>query len=81
MIVTTTPTIEGYEITEYLGIVMDNCYVPNDGDQELKKLAHNMGADAVVGVTFATSSDVSGYYVSTNVDYIALGTAVRIQKK
>ena len=85
MIVTTTDSIEGYEITEYLGIVIDYDICPITEmlqDSDFVKQAVTRGADAIVGVALSATPDVSGYAaISTNSRYIAIGTAVKIRKK
>lgn len=84
MIVTTTDSIEGYEITDYLGIVFDAYFFPYSDtvdDCDLVTQAVKKGANAVVGVTFSAASDVSGYCATTEINCIAMGTAVKIRKK
>ena len=104
MIITTTPTIEGRQITDYLGIVfgevisgvdfvkdftagLSNFFGGRSGTyeeelirareqamQEMVQRAHQMGADAVVGV------DVDYEVLGTNNGMLmvtASGTAVR----
>lgn len=106
MIITTTPSIEGRQITEYLGIVfgevisgvdfvkdfaagLSNFFGGRSGTyeeeliqareqamQEMAQRAHQMGADAVVGV------DVDYEVLGTNNGMLmvtASGTAVRIR--
>jgi uncharacterized protein YbjQ (UPF0145 family) len=106
MIITTTPTIEGRQITDYLGIVfgevisgvdfvkdfaagLSNFFGGRSGTyeeelirareqamQEMAQRAHQMGADAVVGV------DVDYEVLGTNNGMLmvtASGTAVRIR--
>jgi uncharacterized protein YbjQ (UPF0145 family) len=106
MIITTTPTIEGRQITDYLGIVfgevisgvdfvkdfaagLSNFFGGRSGTyeeelirareqamQEMSQRAHQMGADAVVGV------DVDYEVLGTNNGMLmvtASGTAVRIR--
>lgn len=105
MIITTTPTIEGRQIKDYLGIVfgevisgvdfvkdfaagLSNFFGGRSGTyeeelirareqamQEMAQRAHQMGADAVVGV------DVDYEVLGTNNGMLmvtASGTAVRI---
>lgn len=86
MIVTTTDSIEGYEITEYLGIVIDKEICPITGmlqDSYFVKKAVTRGADAIVGVAISsTTSDVSDYDASPySYCYLVIGTAVKIRKK
>ena len=53
MIVTTTPSVEGYRITGYYGIVFyeqELLQTRNEALQELEQRAASMGAHAVVGV-------------------------------
>lgn len=106
MIITTTPTIEGRQITDYLGIVfgevisgvdfvkdftagLSNFFGGRSGTyeeelirareqamQEMAQRAHQMGADAVVGV------DVDYEVLGTNNGMLmvtASGTAIRIR--
>ena len=80
MIITTTPNIEGYEITEYLGIVggdIDIIY----GQDELVRLAEEKNADAVVGVMSMPYVEVQGAVTGSSVYQITIGTAVKIRKK
>ena len=85
MIITTTPQIEGYEITEYLGLVGDLDEVARlEGIIEvLETEAAKLGADAVVGVAIHPApGGGSGFggSIDSNCCY-AYGTAVRIRKK
>lgn len=86
-IVTTTPNIEGYAIDEYCGIVCDDFFCfHNDNTQEslsdIIEKAKKLGANAIVGLKMFSSSDVSGYSgCSTNIEYSAYGTAVRVTQK
>ena len=106
MIITTTPSVEGRQITDYLGIVfgevisgvdfvkdfaagLSNFFGGRSGTyedelirareqamQEMAQRAHQMGADAVVGV------DVDYEVLGTNNGMLmvtASGTAVRIR--
>jgi len=88
MIITTTPTIEGHPIQEYLGIISSDAYVSEgffQGKEEvmwqtrenaldrLESLARKAGANAVVGVAI-------DFEVRENLTYyvMATGTAVVI---
>lgn len=106
MIITTTPSVEGKQITDYLGIVfgevisgvdfvkdfaagLSNFFGGRSGTyeeelirareqamQEMSQRAHQMGADAVVGV------DVDYEVLGTNNGMLmvtASGTAVRLR--
>ncbi len=106
MIITTTPSVEGRQITDYLGIVfgevisgvdfvkdfaagLSNFFGGRSGTyedelirareqamQEMAQRAHQMGADAVVGV------DVDYEVLGTNNGMLmvtASGTAVRLR--
>lgn len=86
-IVTTTPNIEGYTIEDYCGIVCDDffCFHNDNTEESLSDIigkATKLGANAIVGLKIFSSSDVSGYNgCSTNIEYSAYGTAVRVTKK
>ncbi len=106
MIITTTPSIEGRQVTEYLGIVfgevisgvdfvkdfaagLSNFFGGRSGTyeeelirareqamQEMAQRAHQLGADAIVGV------DVDYEVLGTNNGMLmvtASGTAIRIR--
>jgi len=105
MIVTTTETVAGYEITQALGITRGNVirakHVGNDivaGFRQLvggelteytklmseareqaydRMLAHanDMGADAIVGMRFTTSTVMAG-----SAEILAFGTAVKLKR-
>lgn len=75
MIMTTTPTVEGKTITQYLGLV----HSMPDGNpgyciNTITAKARELGADAVVGVTVVASGG-SG----SQDRYVALGTAVKLK--
>ncbi|MEM1372083.1 MAG: YbjQ family protein [Pseudomonadota bacterium] len=104
MIVSTTFTVPGYEITETLGIARGNVirakHVGTDIIASLRNLvggevreytklmgeareqaydrmmaqAQEMGADAVIGVSFTTSMVMAG-----SAEILAYGTAVRLK--
>ena len=80
MIITTTPNIEGYEITEYLGIVGGNIDIIY-GQDELVKLAEERNADAVVGIKSMSYVEVTGNVANSTIYYVTIGTAVKIRKK
>lgn len=88
MIITTTQSIEGYHIVEYLGIVSafrkdyEDVYKEmSDLFNELSNRAEEWGADAIVGFTYASASTYSqDYYGDKTPDMIAFGTAVRIEE-
>lgn len=89
MIITTTQSIEGFTIVAYLGIVRsfrenytDVELEMFDLENDLKGAAERLGADAIVGFTYISSST---YYYDDEVDgdhpdMIAYGTAVRLKK-
>ncbi|MBO4740630.1 MAG: heavy metal-binding domain-containing protein [Bacteroidales bacterium] len=86
-IVTTTPNIEGYAIEEYCGIVLDNSF--NQYEENTRKSlsdiiekAKRLGANAIVGLKIVTASYVHGDYgCSTDIEFSAYGTAVRVTQK
>ena len=88
MIITTTQSIEGYHIVEYLGIVgsfRENYssvgQEMDDLEDDLRDQAEDMGADAIVGFTYTSASTYSTFdYGDTKPDLIAYGTAVRIEE-
>lgn len=89
MIITTTQSIEGYHIVEYLGIVgaFEEDYQSvgremDDLEDELRDQAEYKGANAIVGFTYISASTYSddGYGGNQKPDMIAYGTAVRIEK-
>lgn len=88
MIITTTNTIENYQVVEYLGIVKsfreDYWNVKKEMEDlinDLIKEAEGIGADAIIGLTISSAStygqDDDG---CTKPDMIAYGTAVKIKK-
>ena len=108
MIVSTTNFLDGYEVTEYIGLVKglivrsptisqgffsgiksivggklsgltEMCEQARAHAQELmQEHAKQMGADAVIGVSF-DAGDLGGQAKSTEV--LCYGTAVKIKKK
>lgn len=86
MIITTTSSLQGYEITEYLGLAYGLGVNGNGGigkmgmklwgktleglTSSLVDCATEMGADAVIGVSYFQEKSVSYAY----------GTAVKIKK-
>lgn len=86
MIITTTSSLQGYEITEYLGLAYGLSVNYNNGmgktgmklwGKTLEELtasltdrAAEMGADAVIGVSYFQDKSISYAY----------GTAVRAKK-
>jgi uncharacterized protein YbjQ (UPF0145 family) len=88
MIITTTQSIEGFTIVAYLGIVRsfreDYYFVGEEMDHlknDLISAAEDLGADAIVGFTYISSST---YYSDDEgvckPDMIAYGTAVKLKK-
>ena len=84
MILTTTDTVQGKNVTEYLGIVASVIVTVLPGgnkmmgrgidlftqqvQENLEKKATKMGADAVIGLKFATQGN----------NFMLLGTAVKL---
>lgn len=78
VIVTTTPTIEGFKIVEYKSLVMSNKCTDKEEpvseyrrerfpfskyiENELKQEAFKIGANAVVGVSFVSVSETNYYF-------------------
>lgn len=87
MIVTTTHYVEGYDIVDYLGTVRsfrecDDVEVGMDDlESDLIDQAEEMGAEAIVGLTFTSASTYTQYCDGEEKypDMIAYGTAVRIE--
>jgi len=75
MIMTTTPTVEGKTISQYLGLVHS---MPGGNPgyciNTITDKARELGADAVVGVTVVASGG-SG----SQDRHVALGTAVKLK--
>ena len=78
-IISTTPTLEGYRITKYLGILpisspsssfFDISLYAMSVNDKIKKLAMAMGGNAVVGMTYTTKMD----------EVLGIGTVVWIEK-
>lgn len=88
MIITTTQSIEGYHIVEYLGIVgaFEENYSSvgremDDLEDSLRDQAEDKGANAIVGFTYISASTYSqDEYGGLKPDMIAYGTAVRIEE-
>jgi uncharacterized protein YbjQ (UPF0145 family) len=92
VLVTTTPNVEGYKITKYLGLVCSNAYYDNNGYSNLysagrawevitdnvRSSAERMGADAVVGlqITSAGAGEERGFLYHMLVQ----GTAVKLER-
>lgn len=96
VIVTTTPTIEGFKILKYISLITTDSYHDKHEqvlhsygykeeeisylkplEEELKKKAFEIGANAVVGVSFI--SDVGGGGNGISTWYRGYGTAVLIK--
>ena len=87
VILTTTPNVDGYKITKYLGLVSSNAYYNYNGyghysagdewkviTDNLRSSAERMGADAVVGIQITTAGAGDLYHM------IAQGTAVKLEE-
>ena len=91
MILTTTPTVEGEAIREYLGIVSGRARVMeligkswrtsrNEALAEMSREALLKGADAVVGVHLDLAlSEVRGGDSPSSREFTASGTAVKLR--
>ena len=78
-IISTTPTLEGYRITKYIGILpistssssfFDISLYAMSVNDTIKKLAMAMGGNAVVGMTYTTKRE----------EVLGIGTVVWIEK-
>lgn len=78
-IISTTPTLEGYRITKYLGILpmsspsskfLDVCLSASSVNSKIKDLAIQMGGNAVVGMTYTTKME----------EVLGVGTVVWVEK-
>jgi len=71
MILTTTSTVEGKTVSEYLGVVTGKGVdlESKDFEQAMREAAEKMGADAIVGIQFSFDDG----YVCT------IGTAVKLK--
>lgn len=75
MIMTTTPTVEGKAIAQYLGLVHSIPQVnPAPCINIITNQAQELGADAVVDVTVVASGKGNSH-----VRYVAIGTAVKLK--
>lgn len=73
MIITTTETIAGHEITEYTGMLSES------REQALQRMIDRgveLEADAIVGVRFQTSM-----IMQTTAELLVYGTAVKMSLK
>lgn len=91
VLVTTTPNVEGYKITKYLGLVCSNAYYDNTGYSNrysassawnsiidgIRSSAANMGADAVVGLQITNAGGGNDPFYC---HMIAQGTAVKLER-
>ncbi|WP_456419590.1 heavy metal-binding domain-containing protein [Methanocaldococcus infernus] len=75
MIITTTETLDGYEIVEYLDIIIGCGDDPEDALKELKEIGETLKADAIVGVK------IFNEILDRELTYYAYGTAVKIKKR
>ena len=75
MILSTTPTLEGHTIREYLGIVTAETIIGANALRELSERAQRMGANAVVGIHL--EYDTVGN-AGSMLMVVATGTAVKI---
>ena len=75
MITTTTDHIEGYRITEYLGVVMAHAQDHHDFNDPYYWQDRDMAgkADAIIGIQYGVAR-------STGVTAQLVGTAVKIEK-
>jgi len=74
MIMTTTPTVEGKTITQYLGLVHSMPgHNPAYCINTITDRAQELGADAVVGVAVVASGE------GGSPRYVAVGTAVKLK--
>ena len=93
VLVTTTPNVEGYKITKYLGLVSSNAYYENTGIGNrhsassawdsiidgIRSSAESMGADAVVGLQITDAgARVENFFFYCHM--FAQGTAVKLEK-
>ena len=78
-IISTTPTLEGYRITKYIGILpisspssrfFDISLYAMSVNDKIKKLAMAMGGNAVVGMTYTTKME----------EVLGIGTVVWVEK-
>ncbi|WP_456472080.1 heavy metal-binding domain-containing protein [Methanocaldococcus sp.] len=74
MIVTTTETLEGYKIVEYIGIIVGCGDDPEDALTDLEEIGEELGANAIVGVK------IFNEILDNEITYYAYGTAVRVKK-
>ena len=92
VLLTTTPNVEGYKITKYLGLVSSHAYYdrnayrnPHTANSAWKTItsgvqssAESMGADAVVGLQITNAGAGSEDLFSFHM--IVQGTAVKLEK-
>lgn len=92
VLVTTTPNVEGYKITKYLGLVSSNAYYENTGYGNrysasdawnsiidgIRSSAESMGADAVVGLQITNAGARAENFFYCHM--LAQGTAVKLEK-
>ena len=84
MITTTTSSVEGKAISEYLSIVdgcsVDNYYIPDTADalKIMVSAAEKLGADAIIGIRIAASESAAHHPSKMQVLYL-IGTAVKFQ--
>lgn len=85
MIITTTDSIQGHDIYEYLGIVQ--AYIEDEEENPLgvalkvlKKKAENLDADAIVGYRVTSSGTyTNARNGSVKGEVFAFGTAVKLK--
>ncbi len=76
ILLTTTPSVEGKAIKEYLGVVVGrgydagHGYAIEDALEDIRRLATELDADAVVGIRFS---------MPNREDAVVVGTAVKFK--
>ena len=92
VLVTTTPNVEGYKITKYLGLVSSHAYYDQNAYRNphtansawnsiidgIRSSAASMGADAVVGLQITNAG--AGNEDVFSYHMIAQGTAVKLER-
>ncbi|ACX72656.1 protein of unknown function DUF74 [Methanocaldococcus vulcanius M7] len=83
MITSTTDTLDGFKIVEYLGVIIGYGDDPEDALEDLIDIAKNMGANAVIGIRISNelTAEISNEnYSVPELTYYAYGTAVIVKR-